>query len=237
MALLQALHTFSKKSQKSKILLWVDPVMLCLTCCELFLPTKHLEPCILAVPNSGQSLTGKGKHLGVFTIANSHSSFIVILCFFLSNLRLHPTPTNAHEKLRQIPDVSQSMTLLAGNPRCVPLKHHLWMSAQVKYSLLLPSSRSVYNPLALSEAAEVTLFVLLDAHKGHCHRTGAKVMFGTTVAPGFWADTAKVKPGPKLQENKPWAQNDLDAENFNFTDAAALAWGSEGSWVPAKLFK
>lgn len=123
---------------------------------------------------------------------------------------------NAHEKLRVTSKVSQSMTLLAGNPRCVPLKHHLWMSAQVKSSLLLPSSRRIYNPLALSEAAEVTLFVLLEAHKGHWHRAAAKVsppgMFGATVAP---ADTAKVTSGPRLQENKPCTWNNLDAEYFH----------------------
>lgn len=98
--------------------------------------------------------------------------------------------------------------------------------------------KSIYNPLAFSEAAEGAVFVLLEAHKGHGHRTGAKVpppeMFGTRVAPHFWVDTAKLRPGPRPQENKHCAWNNLDADCLCFT---ALAWGSEDSWVPTKLFK
>lgn len=70
-------------------------------------------------------------------------------------------------------------------------------------SLLIPSSSRIYNQLELSEEAEMTLFLLLERHKGHGCRTGAKVppsrMFDISVAPHLMAAAAKLRSELGLQ--------------------------------------
>lgn len=104
-------------SQKSRILLWVEPVTVCATDLLWIISKKCASKSyIFAFSNHGQLLIWQREAKSVFTTVDSHGSFIVILRFSLSNLRLHPILTNANKKFVMISKVLQSMNLQVGNP-------------------------------------------------------------------------------------------------------------------------
>lgn len=109
MVLQQALNTLSKKSQKIIVSRARNGV------CNWF-PVSYcsLITTYLALSNSRQLLIWQREAESVFTTADSYSSFIVILRFSVSNLRLHLIFTNACKVL-------QPMNRWVGNPHYIHL--------------------------------------------------------------------------------------------------------------------
>lgn len=240
MMLLQALHTLSKKSQKSKILLWADPVMLHSTCCELFLSTEHLSPAFQLYQTVGSSLLAKGSsHEGLLQpIPTARLLPSCVFSYLIWGFILLPRMPGRNSGWLQ---------------RCCSPWPFCW-----KPSLCSPEAppadectSKVFSAIATMQeclqppgtqwsswrdgvcAAGTTL----GPRPQDCAKAPPPGMFGTRVDPHFRVDTAKVRSGPRLQENQPCAWNNLDAKYFCLTDARALAWGSEDSRVPEKLFK
>lgn len=185
------------------------------------------KPCILAVPNTGQLLAkGSSYECLLQPIPRAHllSSFVFSYLIWGSILLPRMPWRNPGWLQRRPSPWPFWLETLA-----VFLWVHKWNLLCYCYhpGVFTTHWHSVKQLSDTVCAAGTTQGPLpQDWCHGHCTRD-----VWSRVAPHSWVDTAKGCRKIKC------ALNNLDAEHFHFTDAPALAWGSEDSWVPAKLFK